>query len=129
MGEGQFLESQNPVSALETGFFAPKKPGFQSRNRVSYYGLMPIQIHTIESQPFAENSYVVWREGSAEAFVVDPGFEPEAILDFLTERGLALAALVNTHGHVDHLAGNADVKRAFPAAPIIVCPGDAPMPT
>ncbi len=88
---------------------------------------MPIQIHTIESAPFAENSYVVWREGSTEAFVVDPGFEPDAILEFLTDRGLTLAAVINTHGHVDHIAGNAEVKRAFPAAPVIIGPGDAPM--
>jgi glyoxylase-like metal-dependent hydrolase (beta-lactamase superfamily II) len=90
---------------------------------------MSIQIHTIESQPFAENSYVVWRDGGTEAFVIDPGFEPDAILDFLAGRGLALAAIINTHGHVDHIAGNAALKRAFPAAPIVIGPGDAPMLT
>lgn len=90
---------------------------------------MTIQIHTIESEPFAENSYVVWREGGTEAFVIDPGFEPDAILDFLTARGLALAAIVNTHGHVDHIAGNADLKRAFPDAPIVIGPADAAMLT
>ena len=90
---------------------------------------MSIQIHTIESAPFAENSYVVWRDGSAEAFVVDPGFEPDLILDFLADRGLTLAAIVNTHGHVDHMAGNADMKKAFPGAPIVIGHGDAAMLT
>lgn len=90
---------------------------------------MPIQIHTIESEPFAENSYVVWRDGGTEAFVVDPGFDPDAILDFLRGRQLALAAVVNTHGHVDHVAGNAALKRAFLTAPIVIGPGDAPMLT
>ena len=90
---------------------------------------MTIQIHTIESAPFAENSYVVWRDGGAEAFVVDPGFEPDAILDFLTSRGLTLVAVVNTHGHVDHIAGNGAMKRAFPAAPVVIGPGDAAMLT
>jgi glyoxylase-like metal-dependent hydrolase (beta-lactamase superfamily II) len=88
-----------------------------------------LQIYTVESAPFAENSYVVWREGNPEAFVVDPGFEPGPILDFLADRGLALAAIVNTHGHVDHIAGNAAMKEAFPAAPIVIGPGDAPMLT
>ena len=88
---------------------------------------MPIQVHTVVSEPFDENSYVVWQDGRAEAFVIDPGFEPEVILEFLHERGLALAAIVNTHGHVDHIAGNRALKEAFPAAPILIGPGDADM--
>ena len=48
---------------------------------------MPVQILTIESQPFAENSYLVWKDGSSEAFVIDPGFEPELILDAVGVRG------------------------------------------
>lgn len=90
---------------------------------------MSIQILTVESQPFAENSYVVWRDGGTEAFVIDPGFEPDLILDALSERNLTLAAIVCTHGHVDHIAGNTALKRAFPAAPILIGPGDAAMLT
>jgi glyoxylase-like metal-dependent hydrolase (beta-lactamase superfamily II) len=89
---------------------------------------VPVQLYTVESAPFAENSYVVWRDGASEAFVIDPGFEPEPILEFLADRGLALAAIVNTHGHVDHIAGNAALKKAFPAAPVVIG-GDAPMLT
>jgi hydroxyacylglutathione hydrolase len=86
---------------------------------------MTLQIHTIVSEPFAENSYILWHEGRTDAVVVDPGFEPEPILEFLTERGLKLVAILNTHGHVDHIAGNADMKRAFPDAPILVGVNDA----
>ena len=90
---------------------------------------MKVNVHVIESEPFAENSYVVWADGNAEAFVIDPGFEPDLILTFLGKKGLALAAIVNTHGHVDHIAGNRAVKKAFPDAPIIIGVGDAPMLT
>src|SRR4051812_36669069 len=90
---------------------------------------MSIQIVTIESQPFAENSYVVWNDGSTEAFVIDPGFEPELIIEALRDRNLTLAAIVLTHGHCDHIAGNAALKQAYPDAPIIVGAGDAPMLT
>ena len=90
---------------------------------------MQLQIHTVVSEPFAENSYVVWRDGGGEAIVIDPGYEPEAIREVLDEHGLTLAAIVNTHGHLDHMAGNAALKRAFPAAPIVIGPGDAPMLT
>lgn len=88
---------------------------------------MHVQIETIESQPFGENSYILWLEGSSEAIVVDPGFEPEVIVEFLLERGLSVAAILNTHGHVDHIAGNRALKEAFPDAPIIIGHGDAEM--
>lgn len=90
---------------------------------------MPVQILTVESHPFAENSYVVWDDAGTAAFVVDPGFEPDLILDALRERGLSLAAIVCTHGHCDHIAGNAALKAAVPGAPIIIGAGDAPMLT
>ena len=90
---------------------------------------MPIQIETVESRPFAENSYVVWRDGGTEAFVIDPGFEPDLIREVLADHGLTVAALVLTHGHVDHIAGNADLKGDFPDAPIVIGAGDAPMLT
>jgi glyoxylase-like metal-dependent hydrolase (beta-lactamase superfamily II) len=90
---------------------------------------MSVQIVTIESAPFAENSYVLWQDGSSTAIVIDPGFEPEVILDVLTERELTLAAILCTHGHVDHIAGNATLKQHYPSAPIIIGHGDAPMLT
>lgn len=88
---------------------------------------MTLQIHTIVSQPFAENSYVVWLENQSEAVVIDPGFEPEVILDFLQDHGLGLAAILNTHGHVDHIAGNRALKEAYPDAPIWIGQNDANM--
>lgn len=90
---------------------------------------MSVQILTIESQPFAENSYVVWKDGGAGAFVIDPGFEPELIREALEERNLALAAIVLTHGHCDHIAGNTALNRAYPGAPVVIGAGDAEMLT
>jgi len=90
---------------------------------------MSVQIVTIESAPFAENSYVLWVDGSSTAVVIDPGFEPQSILEVLTERELTLAAILCTHGHVDHIAGNATLKQHYPSAPLIIGHGDAPMLT
>lgn len=79
-----------------------------------------LHVHPIVSMPFAENTYVVWRDKSADALVVDPGLEPDLILDFLRARGLNCAAILNTHGHADHIAGNEALKQAFPDAPLLI---------
>jgi glyoxylase-like metal-dependent hydrolase (beta-lactamase superfamily II) len=78
------------------------------------------KVHTIESMPFAENTYVVWLPSSRDALVIDPGLDPDAILDFLSGQELTPAAILNTHGHADHIGGNAALKDAFPNAPLII---------
>lgn len=90
---------------------------------------MNLQIQTIVSMPFAENTYVVWRDGRTDTVVIDPGTEPDAVLAFLRDRGLTPAAILNTHGHADHIAGNADLKAAFPDAPLVIGAGDEPLLT
>jgi hydroxyacylglutathione hydrolase len=88
-----------------------------------------VQIHTIVSLPFEENTYVVWQDAQTEAIVFDPGLEPELIQRFLEQRALTVAAIVNTHGHADHIGGNHALKKAFPKAPIIAGAREARMLT
>ena len=77
-------------------------------------------MEAIESEPFAQVSYLIWRPGRTDAIVIDPGFDPQSILDLLGRSGLRPAAILNTHGHVDHIAGNEAMKAAFPDAPLII---------
>ena len=83
------------------------------------------RIEVVESAPFAENAYVLWRAGGREALVVDPSFDVDSVLGRLDREGLALAAILNTHGHADHIAGNAGIKEIFPDAPLIIGENDA----
>ena len=85
------------------------------------------RVEVIESAPFAENAYLLWRDGSAEALVVDPSFNVRSILRLVEREGLRIAAVLNTHGHADHIAGNAAIKQAAPAAPLLIGRDDAPM--
>jgi glyoxylase-like metal-dependent hydrolase (beta-lactamase superfamily II) len=90
---------------------------------------MPLIVHTIESAPFAENTYIARRSDRSDAIIFDPGFEPVRILDYLAEHNLSVAAILNTHGHVDHIAGNAAMKERFPDVPLVIGTGDAAMLT
>jgi glyoxylase-like metal-dependent hydrolase (beta-lactamase superfamily II) len=81
---------------------------------------MPLNTRTIVSQPFEENTYVVWLPGRRDALVIDPGLEPDLVLDCLRDEGLTVAAILNTHGHGDHIGGNAALKGAFPEAPLLI---------
>jgi len=71
-----------------------------------------------------------WRgpDGNSEIFeapdglvVVDTGRHPahaQAILDYAKARGRPIAAIVNTHWHLDHTTGNWDLRRAYPDAKV-----------
>jgi hydroxyacylglutathione hydrolase len=83
-----------------------------------------VQLATIVSTPFEENSYVVHRTGHNGCLVIDPGLEPGRILTYLATHDLRPAAILNTHGHSDHIAGNA-LKERWPDCPLVIGAGDA----
>ena len=62
----------------------------------------------------------------ADCVVVDPGLEPDEILRYLDEEKLVPAAILITHGHSDHIAGNEALKERFPDCPIVISHGDEP---
>jgi hydroxyacylglutathione hydrolase len=88
-----------------------------------------IRLHTIVSMPFEENTYVLGLASGRECLVIDPGFEPDSILEYLRDEGLTVSAIINTHGHADHIAGNGALKAAYPNAPLVIGAGDAAMLT
>jgi glyoxylase-like metal-dependent hydrolase (beta-lactamase superfamily II) len=88
--------------------------------------LSPLRVVTIVSRPFEENSYVVWREGRRDCIVFDPGFEPDLIFDAVSVNQLTPAAILNTHGHLDHIAGNAAMKERWPTCPLVIGIGETP---
>lgn len=83
-----------------------------------------LNIATVVSVPFDENSYIVWKSGDPWAIVIDPGLQPGEILAVLDQRKLELQAIWLTHGHADHIAGNAALKKRYPEVPILIHPLD-----
>ncbi len=60
---------------------------------------------------FQENTYIVGCEETRKGWLVDPGGENKRVLARVKELGLTLEAIVNTHAHVDHVAGVAELQR------------------
>jgi len=85
-----------------------------------------INIELLTVGPLETNCYIVNCEKTQEAVVIDPGAEPQNILKTTRENQLELRFIINTHGHIDHVSGNATVKAAM-GVPILVHKGDASM--
>lgn len=73
--------------------------------------------------PYGTNCWLLAADGSEEAVVVDPGFEPERVRALLAAAGKRPVAVLLTHAHVDH-AEQAGVF-AGDALPVYVHEADA----
>ena len=72
---------------------------------------------------FQENCWIIGSRRTGEAIVIDPGDEPERILELARDMGVALKLIVNSHAHVDHILAVPAVQRATDA-PFLLHPGD-----
>jgi glyoxylase-like metal-dependent hydrolase (beta-lactamase superfamily II) len=61
--------------------------------------------------PYDNGMYLVYDDRS-DALLIDPSMGERAALDAARENGLRLVEILNTHGHPDHIFGNAAVKEA-----------------
>jgi hydroxyacylglutathione hydrolase len=71
---------------------------------------MDVRMFTVG--PVAENSYIVRRDGSDRALIVDPGEEAEKLLGAVDQLGVTLDGILLTHTHFDHVGAVAPVARA-----------------
>ena len=63
------------------------------------------------------NAYLAWDYGDARAFFVDSGAPLEPLFQIVDRKGLEVAALLTTHTHHDHVAGDADLERRYGVKP------------
>jgi len=87
------------------------------------------RIAVVVSPPVETNGYVLHLRDSREALVFDPGSAVEDMLGYLDENGLIPAAILATHGHWDHISGIRAFKARWPACPLLIGKGDAPLLT
>jgi hydroxyacylglutathione hydrolase len=77
---------------------------------------MPLEITQIELGPFGENCYAVRLPDAAEAVVIDPGWPGASAEVEQALGGARCAAILVTHGDIDHVAGVAELAGKSGAA-------------
>jgi hydroxyacylglutathione hydrolase len=80
-----------------------------------------IDVRMFTVGPLQENCFIVRRPDATSAVIVDPGEEPERLLEALRALGVErLEAILLTHTHFDHIGAVAPVARATGAP--VYCP-------
>jgi hydroxyacylglutathione hydrolase len=79
-----------------------------------------VDVRMFTVGPVQENCFLVRRDDSDRALIVDPGDEAERILKPVEELGLTVEAILVTHCHFDHIGAVAPVAEATGAP--VYCP-------
>ncbi|HEY4384849.1 MAG TPA: MBL fold metallo-hydrolase, partial [Ktedonobacteraceae bacterium] len=89
---------------------------------------MPIVACVTVGELFQENCYLYACPQTREAVIIDPGDEPERILETIQELNLIPRYIINTHGHLDHICAIDAVSAVYPV-PLAIHPADVYMYT
>jgi len=77
---------------------------------------------------YETNCYILRKsEKARDCVVIDAGLEAGKLIDFLGEHKLNPAAVVLTHGHVDHIAGVGVLRKNYPKIKVYIHKLDAEM--
>lgn len=87
-----------------------------------------MRVYSLEVGSLGTNCYIVSCEETLQAAVIDPGGNSAEILALINAENLAVSAIINTHGHADHIAANGTVQQAT-GAQIMIHRADADMLT
>ena len=60
--------------------------------------------------PFVANCHVLADDATKTGVIIDPGDEPDAILEVVRDLGIRVTHLLHTHCHLDHISGTRKVK-------------------
>ena len=85
-----------------------------------------MKIIQMEVGSLGTNCYIAYCENTKKAVIIDPGGDAAKILAAVSREGLSVEAIINTHGHADHVLANVKVQEAT-GAPLWIHSADADM--
>jgi len=74
---------------------------------------LKLNVHSIITGPFQENSYILSEKLSKDCILVDPGDEAEKISYFIDDNNFNPIAIINTHAHLDHIGAVTEIKNKY----------------
>jgi hydroxyacylglutathione hydrolase len=83
-----------------------------------------LEVARLPLGAYQTNCYLAARHGATDAVVVDPGDDPDRVLEALAERGWTARAILVTHAHLDHIGGVKGVAGET-GAPVWIPRGEA----
>lgn len=87
-----------------------------------------MKLIQLEVGNLGTNCYIIYCEESRKGFVIDPGGDPNRIMAAVNDAKISVEAIINTHGHIDHVMSNNIIKETT-KAPIWIHSEDAGMLT
>ena len=72
-----------------------------------------VNVQILPLGSYQTNCYLAWGENSDECVVIDPGYEPETVLQAAEDAGKEIAAILLTHGHFDHVGGVQEIVKTI----------------
>ena len=76
-------------------------------------------IKSLAVGPLESNCFIIADENTKEVLVIDPGDEPDRILDLINENDFNVKYIVCTHAHFDHVGAVPDLKKETGAKIVI----------
>ena len=70
-----------------------------------------MKIVTFQVGPMRANAYLVFKEGSKSALLIDAGGNYPRIIDVACENGVKIDYVLLTHGHFDHVGAVAKLQK------------------
>jgi hydroxyacylglutathione hydrolase len=76
--------------------------------------------------PLGVNCYLIGSSTTRESLIIDPGDEPDKIIDAVQKSNAKPIAILCTHAHIDHAGAAAAIQKAY-SIPFYLHPADFPL--
>jgi hydroxyacylglutathione hydrolase len=85
-----------------------------------------MRIFNLVVGPFEMNCYIVAEDHHSECIIIDPGDEPEKIIETIDRNKFKPVKIINTHNHIDHARHVSIIQKHY-NIPFQICEDDVPL--